>query len=76
MTAGQAAAVLAEVDAAPDPLAVPPEGMIHLETFGNHSGADFTAPLEARLDEAVAAGTVSAGEAEVFLDILQRLLAE
>jgi len=76
LTAEQAAAVLAEVDAAPDPLAVTPEGLMHIETFGTHDSANFTAPLQARLDDAVAAGTVSEVEAEAFLDILERLLGE
>lgn len=76
LTAEQAAAVLAEVDAAPDPLAEPPEGLMHIETFGEHAGVRFTASLQADLDDAVAAGTVSEAEAEVFMDILQRLLSE
>ena len=76
LTAEQAAAVLAEVDAAPDPLAVPAEGLMHMETFGEHAGGVITASLQADLDDAVAAGTVSETEAEVFMDILQRLLSE
>jgi polyhydroxyalkanoate synthesis regulator phasin len=76
LTAEQAAAVLAEVDAAPDLLAVPPEGQVHIETFGEPAAENFTAPLQSLLDDAVAAGTVSAEEADVFLSVLERLLSE
>lgn len=78
LTAEQAAAVLAEVDAAPDPAEMATGSAMQRESI---IGGDaellelIDAPLQSRLDAAVTAGTITADEAAAFRDILQRLLA-
>ncbi|MEZ4518948.1 MAG: hypothetical protein R3C44_19720 [Chloroflexota bacterium] len=78
LTAEQAAAVLAEVDAAPtEPdLMVLPDGMFHYETTGAlDADAFLNGPLGERLDSAVTAGTITQEESQTFRDILEKLLA-
>jgi hypothetical protein len=74
LTAAQRDQVLVEVDAAPEPGSVPAGGVVHVRTLAMDD--EFATAVEGRLDEALAAGKVSADEAAIFMDILERLLAE
>jgi polyhydroxyalkanoate synthesis regulator phasin len=76
LTAEQADAVLAEVDAAPDAMAVPPEAIIRFEPAGSLDEGDLTAMMQSRLDEAVNEGRIRQAEAETFRSVLERLLGE
>lgn len=73
LTADQAAAVLAEVDAAPaDPFGPGGELTVIEASLGS---APVQAMLQQRLDSAVSAGVITADEAAAFQSILERLLA-